>query len=150
MDAHIPSKMTSQRLSEAWIDKGVKQISQKKKRYYLRAKKSGTVRDWNQFQKIKKETQSTCRRTYKSYISNLLSDDNTRNPNRFWSFIKGKRTESTGVTPLCREGILHSDTATKSNILNDQITSVVSSEPGGDIPSEENCPHSSVPDIMIH
>ena len=47
---------------------------------------------------------------------------------RFWSFIKGKCTESTGVAPLRREGILHSDTATKANILNDQFTSVFSSE----------------------
>jgi hypothetical protein len=31
MDAHIPSKMTSQRISQAWIDKEVKQMSQKKK-----------------------------------------------------------------------------------------------------------------------
>jgi hypothetical protein len=54
----------------------------------------------------------------------MLSDDNTSNPKRFWSFIKGNRTESTGVAPLRREGILHSDTATKANILSDQFTSV--------------------------
>jgi hypothetical protein len=64
MDAHIPSKMTSQRLSQAWIDKELKQMLQKKQRYYQKAKKSKKVRDWNKFQKIKKETQSTCRRTY--------------------------------------------------------------------------------------
>jgi hypothetical protein len=92
-------------------------MSRKKKRFYQKAKKSRKVRDWNKFQKIEKETQSTCRRTYNSYISNMLSDDNTSNPKRFWSFIKGKCTESTGVAPLRREGILRSDTATKANIL---------------------------------
>jgi hypothetical protein len=71
---HIPSKMTSQRFSQAWIDKEVKQLSRKKKRCYQKVKKSGIVRDWNKFKKIKKETQSTCRRTYNSYISNMLSD----------------------------------------------------------------------------
>jgi hypothetical protein len=124
MDEHIPSKMTSQRFSQAWIDKEVRQMSRKKKRYYQKAKKSGKVRDWNKFQKIKKETQSTFRRTYNSYISNMLSDDNTSIPKRIWSFFKGKRTESTGVAPLRNGGILHSDTATKTNILNDQLTSV--------------------------
>ena len=44
-----------------------------------------------------------------------------------------KRTESSGVAPLRREGILHSDTATKANILNDKFTSVFSSDQGGDI-----------------
>ena len=63
----------------------------------------------------------------------MLSDDNTSNPKRFWSFIKSKRTESSGVAPLRREGILHSDTTTKEDILNDQFTSVFSSEQGGDI-----------------
>jgi hypothetical protein len=80
----------------------------------------------------------------------MLSDDNTSNPKRFWSFIKNKRTESTGVAPLRREGILHSDTATKANILNDQFTSVFSSEQGGDIPTKGNSPYSSVPDITVH
>jgi hypothetical protein len=63
----------------------------------------------------------------------MLSDDNTSNPKRFWSFIKSKRTESSGVAPLRREGILHSDTTTKEDILNDQFTSVFSAEQGGDI-----------------
>jgi hypothetical protein len=92
MDAHIPSKMISQRLSQAWIDKEVK-------RYYQKAKKSGKVRDWNTFQKIKKEIQSTCRRTSNFEISNLR-DDNTSNPKRLWSFINGNRTVSTGVVSL--------------------------------------------------
>jgi hypothetical protein len=39
MDAHIPSKMTSQRISQAWIDKEVKQMLQKKKRKQKRAEK---------------------------------------------------------------------------------------------------------------
>jgi len=45
MDEHIPSKMTSQRLSQAWIHKEVKQMSRKKKRYYQNPNKSGKVRD---------------------------------------------------------------------------------------------------------
>ena len=60
MDELIPSKMTSQRFSQAWIDKEVKQLSRKKKRCYQKVKKSGIVRDWNKFKKIKNETQSTC------------------------------------------------------------------------------------------
>jgi hypothetical protein len=39
MDAHIPSKMTSQRLSQAWIDKEIKQMSQKKKTILSEIKK---------------------------------------------------------------------------------------------------------------
>jgi len=41
---HIPSQMTSQRFSQAWIDKEIKQMSRKKKRFYQKAKKSGKVK----------------------------------------------------------------------------------------------------------
>jgi hypothetical protein len=54
------------------------------------------------------------------------------------------------MAPLCREGIIHSDAATKVNILSDHITSVFSSEQGGDIPTEGNNPYSYVPDIIIN
>ena len=37
MDEHIPSKMTSQRFSQAWIDKEVKQMSRKEKRFHQKA-----------------------------------------------------------------------------------------------------------------
>jgi hypothetical protein len=40
---------------------------------------------------------------------NMLSDDNTSNPKRFWSFIKSKRTESSGVAPLRKSSDLSSE-----------------------------------------
>ena len=43
MDAHIPSKMTSQRFSEAWIDKKVKQISQKNTNQSINHKRKNDI-----------------------------------------------------------------------------------------------------------
>jgi tRNA pseudouridine-54 N-methylase len=63
----------------------------------------------------------------------MLNDDNTSNPKRFWRFIKGKRTESTRSSTSTIESILHGDTTTNTNILNNQFTSVFLSEQGGDI-----------------
>jgi hypothetical protein len=39
-------------------------------------------------------------RAYNSYITNIISPDSTENPKRFWGFIKGLRTENTGIAPL--------------------------------------------------
>ena len=48
------------------------------------------------------------------------SADLKQNPKRFWSFIKSKRQDSCGVSPLIdKDGILHSDGAKKVEILND-------------------------------
>ena len=101
------------------------------------------TRDWNNLRKSK-------RRRNQHPIFLILSGDNTNNLKRFWSFTKGKRIESTGVAPLRREDILHSDTAIKVNILNGQFTAVFSSEKEGDIPTKGNIPYPSVPDIIVH
>lgn len=63
-------------------------------------KRQENKKDWRRFNDIKKEAQRLCKETYNSYVSNMLEDDNTNNPKRFWSFIKSKRAESTGVAPL--------------------------------------------------
>ena len=80
----------------------------------------------------------------------MLEDDNTNNPNRFWSFINSKRAESTGVAPLRKEGILCSNSLNaKANILNDQFTSVFLYELPGEVLTKGVRPHSAVPDINI-
>lgn len=53
MNEHVPSKMSSEKLSQPWINKEVKQMARKKKRSYQKAKMSGKVRDWNKFKKTK-------------------------------------------------------------------------------------------------
>ena len=74
----------------------------------------------------------------------MLEEDIASNPKKFWSFIKSKRADSSGVSPLRREGILFSDSNAKANILNDQLTSVCSTETTHDIPSKGDSPYSTV------
>lgn len=73
---------------------------------------------------------------FNNYISNILEDDRY-NKSRFWSFIKSKKSENSGVSPLKKEGILHSDCKTKANILNDQFVFAFTKEDTnhkGDLP----------------
>ena len=65
-----------------------------------------------------------------------------------YSGALSKVNESTGVAPLHRVGILHSDA--KASILNDQFTSVFPSEQVGNMPTKGNNPYSFVPDIIFH
>jgi hypothetical protein len=47
------------------------------------------------------------------------------NPKRFWGFIKGLRTENTGIAPLKDStGMTQSDGSKKVDILNCQLSSV--------------------------
>ena len=71
------------------------------------------------------------------------------NPKRFWSYIKSKRCENTGIAPLMEDGILQSDSATKSNMLNDQFVSVFINEDSSDLPDLDTSPHPTVPSFSI-
>jgi len=46
----------------------------------------------------------------------------------FYSYIKSLRTDSCGVAPLKKDGIVYSDGMKKAEILNDQFSSVYTNE----------------------
>ena len=56
------------------------------------------------------------------------------NTKQFWSYMKGKKQDSQGVTPLRKDdGFLYSDTETKAGILNDHFHSVYTREDMTDV-----------------
>jgi hypothetical protein len=76
--------------------------------------------------------------------------DENHKPKRLWSFIKSKRTDSCGIAPLKRDGIAYSDARMKANILNNQFTSVFTSEdPLQPLPDLGPSPHPAVSNITI-
>ena len=60
------------------------------------------------------------------YMEEIVSNDLKENLKVFWSYVKSKRQESTGVSPLKnKNGFIHSDmhSSSKVEILNDQFVS---------------------------
>lgn len=80
----------------------------------------------------------------------MLNDDINKNPKRFWSFIKSKRCDASGVAPLTKDGTTHSDSLKKANILNDQFTSVFTSEDTTCVLELDTTTHPKVPDFSIN
>ena len=70
---------------------------------------------------------------------------------RFWGFIKGMRTDTTGVAPLKdTTGLTHSDSSRKANILNDQFSSVFNKDEQTDtIPDNGPSPFVDMPPITV-
>jgi hypothetical protein len=54
---------------------------------------------------------------------------------RFWTYIKHKKSDKSGVAPLRKNGRLETDPINKANILNEQFQSVFS--PSTNIDREE-------------
>jgi hypothetical protein len=55
----------------------------------------------------------------------MINPESSNNPKRFWSFIKSKKTELTGIASLKGDhGTQQTDSKIKANILNTQVSSV--------------------------
>ena len=90
--------------------------------------------DWTRYKDLKKLMQKKCRSTYINFDNNMLSDDETKNPKKFWSFIKSKRCDNVGIASLLSNGIIQMDGQVKANLLNDQFASVFTNEDPTNIP----------------
>ncbi len=100
-------------------------------------KKSGTEQLKSEYANLKRTTQRELRRSYWSYIENILDPADTNSQSaqnqfstmkRFWSYIKHRRKDSSCVASLKVNGKLYSNSADKANILNGQFQQAFSTD----------------------
>jgi len=77
----------------------------------------------------------------------MISDDNTNK--KFYSYIKSKKSDSSGIAPLRDVGTLHSTPLEKAEILNRPFSSVFTTENLEHTPHLGESPHRSVPEITV-
>ena len=141
---HVPHKQAKSKPSHPWIDYETKKLIRKRDRIHKQLKKSGDESLKQKFRELKRLVQKHLRRSYWRHVEGLISDDNTgpsTSNKKFWSFIKARRTEGTGVSPLKDVGKLITDPREQAQILNNQFCSVFS--PKHTITAEEfelHCP----------
>ncbi|MCG7874753.1 MAG: hypothetical protein JAY78_00305 [Candidatus Thiodiazotropha taylori] len=133
LEDKVPSKMTSPRFSQPWISRKIKRISRRKKRAYRKAKKSCSESDIRRYKQLQKESQYECKKAYNGYVSDIVTSD--QNSKKLYSFIKEKRCDSSGVSPLKKDGIAYSDPKVKATVLNEQFSSVFTEETSTDLPT---------------
>jgi len=131
---YIPSKHTKPKTDHPWITKDIIQKIRKRDKLYSKIKSLPssdtnitTLKD--KFKLIKYEIQKLIRNSYWKYLDSvILTNDSGNNKNKkFYSFIKHKKSQNCGVSPLKQDGITHTDPVDKANILNKQFESVFSS-----------------------
>jgi hypothetical protein len=98
---------------------------------------------------MKKLAQKKCREAYSSYINNIICSEEA-SPKLFWNYIKNKKNDRCGVAPLKRNGLTFSDSTTKANILNSQLSSVLTSEDLSNMPDMGVSSTPEIPPIIIH
>ena len=150
-EKHVPSKMSSRRFSQPWFNRTVKRATGRNKRSFWKAIRINKTKDYERYYRLKKELWIACKSAYNSNIKNIISPDSTSNPKRFWGFIKGMRTDATGVAPLKDSiGLTHLDSNKKANILYEQFSSVFNKDESIDtIHGKGPSPYMDMPHISV-
>ena len=83
-------------------------------------------------------------------MQGTVSNDSKDNSKKFWSFVKSKGQEFTGVAPLKnKDGFLQSNIQSRANILNEQFKSVFTEEDLTNIPDKGTSATPSMPEIKV-
>ena len=145
---NVPSKLTTTRFSQPWINRNVKRLSRRKKKAYRRAQQTNSSKDMEKYKNLQKETQFHCRKAYNNYVEDIVSGEDS-NPKKLWSFVKAKKCDGSGISPLRSNGVAHSDPQVKANILNDQFANAFTEEDASSLPSLGPSPFPDVPAFEI-
>lgn len=145
IDKHIPSKISSSRITHPWVNNSIKRDINKKKRLYNRAKKYGSTSRWSKFKKYRREIDRKIRRAHKSYLRDVIGASlKSENTKPFWNFVKSKKQNVSGISPLHINDRIISSAKEKAETLNHQFSSVFTREDQSTIP---NLGPSHIPDI---
>jgi hypothetical protein len=131
LNTNVPSKQTSRRHNLPWLTPKDKLLIKKKNRLFQQAKQTKKEEDWTKYRKHKRVSQKAVRQSHWKYVNDILDTDlEKRNNKHFWKYVKSKRTDNVhvGVSGIKKNGILHQDSKTKANLLNDQFKSVFTRE----------------------
>ena len=140
---HIPTKLSKSRNQLPWINPIIKQKMKKRKHLYDKAKLTNTYDDWNAYKQARNEVNLLLESAHHNYCTRLFEDSSTCKK-RFWTYIKSKKKDHTGVAPLNDEGNTYTDAKHKAQILNKQFESVFTNE---DVLSIPRLGHSAYPTI---
>ena len=133
MSKFVPTKILRSKRSLPWITQDVLRSIRKRDHLHKKQKTSGKPKDRKAFLDQKHLAQRKLRKAHSEYLENLLGLHNTStaadteskcSPKKLFSYIKNTRQDSCGITPLRKDGLLHTDNKVKASILNEQFQSV--------------------------
>ena len=147
MDKHIPSKEIRSKNNLPWINHKIRKLFKKKQRLYQQAKKT---KKWSNYRQFQKEVKRQVRKAEYTYINDtIIKGLETNNTKPFWKYIKSRKTDNIGVSPLKDKGKLVSDSKGKAEILIQQFRSVFTIDKSTSIPKTTKYILETIPNLLI-
>ena len=107
------------------FNRGLKRMCKVKRRRFKRAKKSKKATDWERYVTHKKATASALKAARWDHLNGILQTSlEEKNTKPFYRYIKAQKNDNFGVSSLKFNGLMYSDSLSKSEILNKQFQSV--------------------------
>ena len=148
MNNTIPYCNTKAKSHLPWISRELIRMQRRRNKSHKKAKQTGLNKHWEQFRELRRQTTKALATSYKSYVNNQIGDSLKTNPKRFWSFIKANKRENIGIPTLRVNEKPITNDRDKANALNNQFTSVFTSE-SYPIPVIDHSLYSSIPPLDI-
>ena len=136
----------------------IKRLIRQKQRRYNTAKRYRRESDSQNYKEIRTQIHKKLRDEHRKYVVRLLeidpSDDTNLHTNakitkRFWSYVKSKRKDASGISVLKRmDGTEATDAQEKATILNDQYQHVFTKEDPS-LPALEESDVPTIPKIHV-
>lgn len=122
MNSNIPNKEIKSRNRIPWIKHKERKMLKKKQRLYKQARKT---KKWSNYRSFQKECKRHFRRAEWNYVNTNIIEGLDKNDTKpFWKYVKSKRQDSNGISPLKKGTQLVSDSKEKAEILLQQFKSV--------------------------
>ena len=113
---------------------------------YDKAKRTGSHTDWCNYKQAR--INSLLETAHRNYCTNLFNDS-SKSKKRFWSYIKTKRKDNTGIAPLKDGETICTNTKQKACDLNDQFQSVFTTEDLSNTPQLDYSVHLPIQNLSF-
>ena len=120
IEKHIPSKLTHSKRSLPWITRPIVRMQRKCSRLLKKAKQTKKTKHMGAFKSFRNKTAKANRKSYLTYINEVIGKTLSENPKRFWSYA-GFDIRNILHSPIWRVTvILHSpeEIYTRQNFVN--------------------------------
>ena len=145
--SNIPSKLIHNSNNLPWITKDLRKMIRKKTKLHRQAKKT---KNWDKFHNHQRACKKAFKRAEWDYVNkNIMEGLSENNTKPFWRYIKAKKTDNLGVSPLLSKGKLHSESKSKAEILLNQFSSVFTKSTADTMPPVKINVNESITPIQI-
>ena len=111
-----------------WITQELKRAIRKKKRLNKKAKRTNDNKDWKMIKSFRKQVKIKLSIAHDNYVKDLLDTSQHDKSKWFWSYIKSRRCDYTGIPTLEQNGNFLTTDIEKANILSEHFQRVFTEE----------------------